>query len=273
MSAMPHLDAKQIAIWESSVVPRYLSLFGEAALDMLLTANGGDFAHLGCRTGYPDAAIAERLSEGTLTGIDPSPAALERARARGKRLGGVRLDYHLREGLSTKLPEARFTHAMTLHPEPLSQARSEVLAEMARLLVPSGQALVALPLRGSFQEIVDLLREYAVKSDAHDLSQALDQAIVARPTVESLSEELESAGFEYVDVDLWPTVIDFRSGSELFDDPLFQLVILPELEALLGKENLDDALAHVRIAIDRYWSEGGFELTVNVGCASGRLSG
>lgn len=270
MTALPHLGATDTGAWESSVVPRYLSLFGEAALDMLLTANGGDFAHLGCRTGYPNALVAQRLGEGTVTGLDRSPAALELARSKGARIAGVRMEYRLAERLPTELPGARFTHAMSIHPEPLPASRRALLAEMARLLVHHGQALLALPLRGSFQEIVDLLREYTTKHEAQDLARALDEAAAARPTVELLSEELESAGFDHVDIDLWPTVIDFQSGRELFEDPIARLVVVPELCTLLGRDELEEPLAYVKNAIDCYWPEGGFELSVNVGCASGR---
>lgn len=270
MTGFPQLGPSDVGAWESSVVPRYLSLFGEAALDMLLTANGGDFVHLGCRTGYPDLFVAERLAEGTLTGVDASPAALELARAQGTRIADVTLDHRLAERLPTELSAGRFTHVMSLHPDPRPAARQALLLEMARLLVPHGQALVALPLRGSFQELVDLLREYTVKHDAHELARALDEAIAARPTVELLSEELERAGFDHVDVDLWPTVIDFRSGRDLFDDPVARLLVVPELRILLGQDDLEAPLAYVRAAIDCYWPDGDFELTVNIGCASGR---
>lgn len=271
MAAPRRLDAKQASSWDRDIVPRYLSLFGEAALDMFVVAQAGDIAHLGCRTGYPDTAFADRLAQGTLTGLDPSPAALELARAKASPRAGRKLDYRTSEKLPTSLPSASFTHALTLHPEPHAAKRRALLGEMARILLPNGQALVALPMRGSFQEILDLIREHAVRVVAPDLERAIDEAILARPTVESLEGELESAGFQHIDIDLWPTLLDFQSGDELFDSALMKLVVIPELRSLLKRDELDDALAHARRAIGRYWPEGGFELTVNVGCASGRV--
>jgi len=273
MSLPSCLSVGDVATWDASVVHRYLSLFGEAALDMLLTARGGDLAHLGCRTGYPDTLFAARLGEGTLVGLDPSPAALELARKKATRTTGVSIEYRQADRLPTDLPDARFTHVVSLHPEPLPASRRALADEMARLLLPTGQALLALPMRGSFQEIVDLVREYTVKHDDVLLSRALDEAIAARPTVDSLNEELERAGFSHVDIDLWPTVIDFGSGRELFDDPIVRLAVIPELEQLLGRDDLDEPLAYVKEAIDCYWPGGGFELTVNVGCVSGRRMG
>ena len=47
-------------------------------------------------------------------------------------------------------------------------------------------------------------------------------------------------------------------------------MILPELRLELGAGEHESALAYIREAIDKYWSDGSFELTVNVGCTTGR---
>ena len=49
-----------------------------------------------------------------------------------------------------------------------------------------------------------------------------------------------------------------------------RLLVLPELTATLGVEDIDAPMQYVEQAINRYWSEEPFELTINVGCASGR---
>ena len=45
---------------------------------------------------------------------------------------------------------------------------------------------------------------------------------------------------------------------------------LSVFRAQLGIDELARAWEYVREAIDKYWSDGTFELTVNVGCATGR---
>jgi hypothetical protein len=64
------------------------------------------------------------------------------------------------------------------------------LNECARLLAPDGQALVAVPMDGSFQEVFDLLREFALKYEADDFARAVE-----RPTMDVLGAELRQAGF------------------------------------------------------------------------------
>jgi SAM-dependent methyltransferase len=260
----------EAAIVETFVVPRYLSLFGELAIEMMADSDDAQVVHIYCGTGYPDRGIVLKLPGAHVVGVDASSAALELARAKAATMPAMVSDYRLAEGLPTSLPSAAFSHALSLHSLANLDHRRKVLAELARLLAPHGQAVLALPLRGSFQELVDLLREYALKTDDAEVGRAVDAAAIGRPTVETLGVELQDAGFDFVDVTLRPTTLGFQSGRDFFEDPIARLVILPELRQTLGVRDLEPALVYVRGAIDKYWSDSIFELTVLVGCATGR---
>jgi SAM-dependent methyltransferase len=264
------LGPAEAAIFETFVVPRYLSLFGDLALEMLVESDDAQVVHLLCRTGYPDRGIALKLPGAHIFGTDPSPHALELARAKAATMPDMVSDYRACEDLPSPFSPGAFSHAISVHPLANPDDRGKLLAEFSRLLAPRGQALIAMPLRGSFQEIADLLREYALKSEADDVSKAVEAAVLLRPTVEMFGAELEEAGFDYVDVDLRPSVLRFQSGRDFFEDPIARLLILPEVRLNLNLADADKPLAYVREAIDKYWSDGTFELTVNVGCASGR---
>ena len=264
------LGPAEAAIFETFVVPRYLSLFGELALEMLAESEEAQVAHLHCRTGYPDRGIALKLPGAHVIGVDSSPAALELARAKAATMPGMVSEYRSFDELPTSLPASAFSHAITLHPLANPEERGKVLAEFARLLAPHGQALVAMPLRGSFQELADLLREHALKCDDAEVGRAVEQAVLVRPTVEMFGAEFEEAGFDFVDVSLRPTTLGFQSGRDFFEDPVARMLILPEAQLNLNLVDPDKAWDYVREAMDKYWSDGTFELTVNVGCATGR---
>jgi SAM-dependent methyltransferase len=157
-----------------------------------------------------------------------------------------------------------------MHPIVDASERGALFAEMARLLYPDGQALLALPLRGSFQEIGDLFREYALKNDDGEFGRVVEEAMANRPTIEMLSEELEVFGLEDVDVAVRQTSLWFDNGRALIEDPVCRLLIFPEYRHNLGIAELGRAPEYLRDAVDHYWSETRFELTVNVGCASAR---
>jgi SAM-dependent methyltransferase len=264
------LGPAEAAIFETFVVPRYLSIYGDLALEMMADSEEAQVAHLYCRTGYPDRGIALKLPGAHVVGVDPSKAALELARAKASTMAEMVSEYRSLDELPTSLPASAFSHALTLHPLASLEDRGKLLAEFSRVLAPHGQALVAMPLRGSFQELLDLLREYALKFDDSEVGRAVEEASMARPTVEMFGAEFEEAGFDFVDVSLRPVTLDFQSGRDFFEDPVARLLILPEAQLTLNLADPDEAFDYVRDAIDKYWSDGTFELTVNVGCATGR---
>jgi SAM-dependent methyltransferase len=265
------LEAADAAVFETFVVPRYMRPFGELAVSMLAPGEEAQVAHLDCRTGYPDLQVIQSLPGSHLFGCDVSASAVELARAKAATTPGLVADYRVSKGpWPAPFPEGAFSHVLTLHPFTRAEARPAMFAELSRLLAPHGQALLAMPLRGSFTELADLLREYALKNEADPLSDAVDRASHGRPTAEALGAELETAGFDFVDVEMRTTVLEWRSGRDFYEDPVSRLVLFPEFRALLGMEDLGPAWEYVRDAVDKYWSDSTFELTVHVGCASGR---
>jgi SAM-dependent methyltransferase len=264
------LGPAESAIFETFVVPRYLRAFGELLVEMLADGDEAQVAHVLCRTGYPDHAIARRLPGAHIHGCDPSPYAIELARAKASTTPEMVGDYRLSEALPVPLPSSAFSHALSVHPVVRPRERARLLAECTRLLAPHGQAVLAIPLRGSFQELFDLFREFALKHEAVEVMQAVEHASLVQPTTEMFAAELEGAGLQYVEVELRTSVLEFESGRGFFEDPITRLALLPELRGTLAMEDVDQPLAYVRDAIDKYWSDATFELTVNVGCATGR---
>ena len=117
-----------------------------------------------------------------------------------------------------------------------------------------------------------MVREFALRQDLTDLGKAVDAVAASRPTIETVSEELENAGLSEVDVDVQLIAVSFNDGREFLEDPIARLLVFPEMRVLLAldKDTAGACFKYVHDAISKYWSEGVFELTVNVGCASGR---
>jgi SAM-dependent methyltransferase len=271
-SPAPFLGPQDAAIFETFVVPHYLSLFAERLVEMIVPGRDARVCHLQCRTGYPDCLLLERLPNAHVYGCDNSEHAIELARAKAKTFAGFVSDYRLIEGQVTPFPAGAFSHGFTMHPLSTPPSRRMLLEELARIVAPRGQALVAMPLRGSFAEIADLLRECALKNECTDLINAVEAAVQLRPTDDLFRLELEAVGFDHVDVDVSTRTLRFESGRQLFEDPATRLMLLPEFRVNLHM-NDDRPFAYVREAIDKYWSDGEFELTVNVGVVSGRRKG
>ncbi len=260
------------AIFETFVVPRYLSLFGELALESIADHDAAEVIHFGCRTGYPDRGLAMRLPGARIHGLDESPAAVELARAKAATMRDMIADYRVFEGYPTEFDGETFTHAVAIHPLAAPEDRALLIGEMARVLQPGGQLVIALPLRGSFSEVADLLRECALKNDDAALMSAVERAMSQRPTVEAFSSEIEEAGFQDVDVTLRPAAVAFANGRAFLEDPITRLLLMPEFRKNMATDEISKPFLYVRDAIDKYWSDGDFELSVHVGCATARRS-
>jgi SAM-dependent methyltransferase len=270
MSLLVSLDAQQVPVFETFVVPRFLSLFGTLALEMLLPCASAVVANLACRTGYPDSELPKHLPDCRIYGYDASEEAIELARTKAALLRGAHAEYFVIDDAPFPVGAASFSHVLCLYPLTEPSRSQELVAEAARLVAPGGQVLFAMPLRGSYLEVADLLREYALKHDVGSVAKALDAYAAARPTIETFSEVFEECGLTEVDVDVRQATLKFGSGREFFEDPITRLMVVPDLEMLLDLDDLGRPMDYVREAIDRYWSEFPFELSVNIGCASAR---
>ena len=259
-------DAGETAIFETFVVPGYLRMFAELAVSMLEPVQGARIAHLLSRTGYPDREITQRMPGARIHGFDPSPYAIELASVKAASAFDVVAEYVCAASFPSPLPEGVFSHALLLHPLATPPQREALYGEVSRLLRPGGQLVFTLPVRGSFLEVFDLMREYGLKVESTDVEALIAESIELRPTPETLATELEDAGFTDVDVDLRPTSLRFKSARDFFESPATRLLILPALHMPLE----GTALTYVKDAIAKYWSDTDFDLSLNVACATAR---
>jgi ubiquinone/menaquinone biosynthesis C-methylase UbiE len=228
-------------------------------------------AHLGCRTGYPANDIAHRLTGCRITGVDSSPAALELARTKSALLSNVAVDYVHTPTIPTNLPSGGFSHALCLHPAGVNGDYKAVFAELFRLLTPGGQMVMSLPLRGSFPELYDMLREYALRHEQPHFGEAIDASASARPNPETLSDQVEGAGFIDVDMGFELVTVPFDNGRDFLEDPIARLVVGPDIRTSVADgSNVEPAMEYAADAVSKYWSEITFELTVNIGFVSAR---
>lgn len=263
----PDYDARSAAVLSSEVFPQYLALFGAMALDRL--------ARVDLRSGEWLAAgplatmLADRMlglaSDMSLHLYEPSAALLVRhasPKVRAAALGAL------------PLPERdeTFAHAIVVHPISNAKDRLRLLSDVHRTTRRGGSFVFAAPLRGSYPEIADMMREYALKHDKPKLGEAVELIGQGRPTPETLGNDLETVGFTDVEIDVSLVSIPFSDGRRFAESALFQAVIAPQFATSLDAPIPDapEALDYVRHAIAKYWSDGQFDLTVNLGCATAR---
>jgi SAM-dependent methyltransferase len=267
----PEYDEHDVAALANEVLPKYLCFFASLAIDRVILSPQAAVATLGpCPSSVVDG-IAERLPSAVFHDFEPSQSGVHAAVERTSSVP-VPVDVEALTSLPIRRPDSSFTHVVAVHPIASPADRLLLFRELFRVLVPGGQLLLTMPLRGSYPEIADMLREFALKHDATQVSEAIEIGLQARPTPETLSEELERAGFTDVSVDLELLGVPFDTGRDFAQHPLFRLVVAPDLSALMSlpEREMSTALDYAKLAVTNYWSEGQFDLTVNIGCVSAR---
>jgi SAM-dependent methyltransferase len=258
----------EAALLDAFAVPSYLALFTSHAEGLLLVGEAARVVHLGCRTGYPDAEWLQKMPDTTGVGVDASPALLAVA---SSHLGAMKMRYLAAQPDKTGLDGQSFSHALGFHPLGGVKERLRLFQEMSRLLYPGGQALLALPIGESFQELVDLMAEFALKQSRPDLEAAIDAIELHRPSARQLQEELVSVGLGDVGIETKSLKLTFSSGLAFIEDPAVRLLILPQVAGWLGGIRLEPELFEYWVrAIDRYWSDAEFELSLEVAAVSAR---
>lgn len=263
----PLIGENEAAVLDTFVVPAYLAHLWALGRRLLLVGSASRVVHLGSGSGYPDAELLGMMPQTTGIGVEQWAACNALARSK---VPADAFAYIEASPQASGLPEQTFSHALSLHAPGDPTQRALLFREMMRLLYGGGQALVCLPLGQSFPELLDLLAEYALKVEDAAISDGLE-AFAQRPlTVESIAGELESEGLHDVDFETADLSLVFDSGRSLIDDPTVRFFIAPTLAGWLGTPNLDEGLAYVARAVDKYWSDESLELKLKIAAFSAR---
>lgn len=255
---------------DAVVVPRYGAHFAR----LLLAEVPGDARNVldvECGTGHLSFHVLARLgSGGRVVAVDRDQGLVDLARRRGWEEIGRRLFFKTEDPEALSFGEGVFDAAVSnlLDLEASNPAR--MLAEVRRVLVVGGPFLLTTPLRGTFVEALDMLRERAVAEEDEALAARVEREAEREPTPDELARMLDDAGFARVEVREESFRLSFRSASELFADRLVRLVGVPRWRQIAGEEDAEARLAAMQRSLDVYHGGGPLSLTVRAACVVAR---
>jgi SAM-dependent methyltransferase len=266
-------------LYDDELLPAYAGRFATLLLRGIgpgLLAPGGRIVEVGCATGHVTRELVRRFpGAGRVTAVDENPALLGRARLKlaGDR-GAITPVFEQAAPLALPLADGEAelgvsNLAVAADPDPLG-----AIVELHRVLAPGGHAAMTLPLRGSWAEFIDLLREVLRESGRREGLAALDRHERVLPDGADAVAALEAVGFRDVaiEVDRWELL--FRSSREFFFAPLVELGPLPEWKRLTGGgDAMQDAFFFTKEAIDAYFKGRPFAVTIVAAVVTGRKAG
>jgi SAM-dependent methyltransferase len=231
---------------------------------------------IGCATGELTLELARRLDEASqVTALELSAPLAARAQAKiaatprtRRRVSIVQTATPLHPTLV--LPDSTFDVCVSNlgladAPEP-----QRTVSELANMLKPGGALLLTVPLRGTWAELLDILREALRDDHRAEALAALDAYVAAFPEGDTCARWLEEAGLANVEiaVDRWEVL--FQSAREFFFAPLIHLGPLSRWKQIAGRgDEMQDIFFFVKQAIDTYFQGRVFSVTIAGACVKG----
>lgn len=262
------------ALYDAHVVPRYSVLFGRMLLAELPARERLQVLDVGCGTGYPALDVLRRLGEGgRVIAIDPDAALIDVARRRALDESGRRIFFKVESAEQLSFGDEVFDLVVGNLALAAFEAPERALAEMRRVLAPSGRLLLTHALSGTFEEVLDVFREVALKNDDARIAQRVERIAGRYPSASTLEAIMASAGFLDLKVKTEEFQVSFGSAAEIFTDPMTRFIGLPEWRWTAGfEEGSERVLDQVQRSLDTYFGGGPLTLRVSAGLVSARAS-
>jgi ubiquinone/menaquinone biosynthesis C-methylase UbiE len=261
---------KLAKVYDGEIVPAYAARFGALLMRHVPSHARTRVVEVGCATGHVTRELATRLGGGShVTALDAGEAFVNEARARIEAEAGAHAPVTFQVGDPMALPVDDYAADIAVSNLTVAAALDPVAAcaELTRVLVPGGEAIITAPLRGSWAEFLDLFRDVLRESGRSQNLAAIDRYVAMLPDGNAAVRLLEQAGLTDVELEVERWEILFKTAREFFFSPLVELGPLSGWKRLAGAgDDMQDAFYYTKEAIDHYYKGRPFAVTV-VGAA------
>jgi len=265
-------------IYDAEIAPCWGARFGKLLLRNLAVPERSQVLEVSCGTGSSTVELLRRMTDGSrLIAIDESSAMLDVVRRKVAALGALgprskRGVFFRTESAVPRLSFADEVYDLVVCNLGIAEMPSleGALRDFARVTKPGGEVRCTLPLAGTFDEFHDLYREVLIKHDKHDALDRLEAHVARYPSYGEVTCGLSVAGLAG-DVEVEDFTLLFRSARELFFAPVIEYGPLVEWKAIAGDgQEMQDVFWYIKEAIDAYFGDRPFHVTVRAGCVVGR---
>lgn len=260
------------ASYDAHVVPRYSALFGRMLLAEVPSRERMQVLDVGCGTGYPSLEILRRLGEGgRVIAIDPDPGLLDLARRKALDESGRRIFFKVETAEQLSFGDEVFDVVVANLGLATVERPDRALREMHRVMASAGKLVLTQATLGTFEEVLDMFREIALKHEKSALAQRVERIAARYPTASTLEAAVASAGFNEVRTTVEELTLPFPSAAAIFRDPMMHFVALPEWRWIAGFEDGGETvLDEVTRTLETYFGRGPISLHVQAGLVTAR---
>jgi SAM-dependent methyltransferase len=262
------MDARKLAqCYEDEILPGW----DQAFVDLLLPSFPTELPakpsllEIGCTTGRLTEEIVARLPDGgRLTAIEDVRELIEIARRKVAAFDRRQVFFKKEPADAISFADSTFDGVLSAGLATAYDLKV-VLGEVVRLLKTDGFALLGVPMRGSFQELLDVFREVLEKEDLVPVQDELDRLSQRLPDRLDANRLLGECGLVETRVHLEERSLRFDNALAFLQAPLVREHCLEGCLALIQDRGWrEGVLAGMVRSLDTYFPEG-LELTLVMG--------
>jgi ubiquinone/menaquinone biosynthesis C-methylase UbiE len=262
---------KETLAYEAEMGPKWVEPFSRLLLAAAPLEPRAQVLDVMSAAGEVTLPILERLEpRGRVIALDPSSGLLALMRRKAGGQIGKRL--FLRHERPEKLSFADEVFDLVVSNAGVLELGdpNRSLVECVRVTKPGGALAMTLSLRGTFQELLDLLREVLERHDRDDALERLDDYIRSFPSDNEAIARFEGLGLRDVSLTRTTFPVEYASGRAFLDSALVAHRFLSSWTAVVGPESAPAFFSELASTIDTYFGLDPFEVTVQAACLVGR---
>lgn len=237
-------------VFQTEVLPRLLAAPAELILDALPPLQPQfRFLEIGAGGGVVARALVERIAGlGRLIAVDDDVSLVAALPVGARRAARA-------VAAATALPFAAAAFDVAIANLVLGDGDHDGprLRELRRVVRPGGWLLATVALRGSFDELFDLLAEACEATQLLQQKAVSEEARAALPDDDALAGRFVAAGFVVGSFGVEERLLAHCDGAALINDPLVREVLLP---ALTGAPLPEVAAVALARAADTWFKDG-----------------
>ena len=245
-------------------VSLWSSYFGRLLLEELRLHPGLRLLDLGCGSGFPLLELAQRLGGSSrVVGIDPSAAAVRRARWKADQLGLGPVGIVEGDGARMPFPPATFDVIVSNLGVNNFERPEAVFAECGRVTRPGGCLALTTNPAGHLQEFYELFAATLIELGLRDRLPVLDEHIAHRLTADRIETLLRGAGFASFRRRAESFRMRYLDGTAFFNHFLTRIGFLDGWKSVLEPGQHDAVFSRMESVLNRRAAaEGPLAMTV-----------
>jgi SAM-dependent methyltransferase len=256
-------------LYDTVVVPHWISLFAAPLLAQVPQGFRGQILDASAGTGHLSLELLRRVDGAArIVALEPDTTLLDLLRRRTTGAAGRQI--FARAEAPPELGFGDEVFDLVVAAAFRAIADRACVAELRRVMAPGARLSVSTPLRGTFDEVLDLFAEVAARRGG-ELPARVTALREQAPDSTLLATSLRRLGFDPVEVRVVERQLVFRSVRDLFTHPVIAHAALPEWRVAAGFERGgEDVLAELEQTFATYVPRGPVSLTVQLGVVEAR---